>query len=88
MADTEKSRTLSQDLVNRLMSKEKPYNVWDTGKGAVPQLYIKVRPTGLKTWHIAYRLPNVKSVQQPKIAAECRVKKGPRDCNRVAGGFG
>lgn len=79
MADTEKSRTLSQDLVNRLMSKEKPYNVWYTGKGAVPQLYIKVRPTGLKTWHIAYRLPNVKSVQQPKIAAGSVALKKARE---------
>ncbi len=57
MAKT-KTRTanLTKRIVDSLPPQEKPYRVWDVGgRDSVKGLYIRVQPTGSKSYYLSYR---------------------------------
>lgn len=62
------SKKLSTAIVDGAKPKAKPYRLWDT---AVPQLHLRVQPTGIKSWNVQWSRTSTRALGKwPGVTVE------------------
>lgn len=63
-----KAANLTQPYIDKLRPKAIPYRVWDT---SVPQLHIRIQPSGIKSWNVQWSRGATKSLGKwPGVTVE------------------